>query len=279
MNNNHDGKVKTWKCKRKLTEDEVVEICKSLVMNNGSIIDTYNDMIADIDVISSDRIQSIKYKKAWVEISDIYFTADTFDIKQLNFLDCETVELICEILLKYNGIISSVMKELADINPNITRNNINGIKYKLTWTDISDKYFTADIFDIKQQNRLDKETVELICELLIKHNGSMTKVMKELVDINPNITIGNINGIRYKTKWTKISDKYFDESLFETQREENIKLVCETLVKYNGSTTKTFNELKLKSEDFRLKDIENIRYKNAWRKISDEYFKSEDFKK
>ena len=57
-------------------------------------------------------------------------------------------------------------------------------------------------------NHLDEETVELICELLVKYDGSISSVIKELFDFNP-VTIGNVNYIKYKLAWVEISDKYF----------------------------------------------------------------------
>lgn len=184
---------------------------------------------------------------------------------------------ICLKLVEHDGSMIKVYNEMK--TGIVSYNIIKQIKYKNSWTDISDKYFNKDSFKKRSTHYISNKTVELICELLVKHDGSVVKVMKEIVHINPNITIGNVSNIKYKTAWVEISDKYFDENLFNTQREENIKLICETLIKYNGSTKKTFNELRLKLSDFSLKEIENIKYKRVCRKISDKYFSADTFKK
>ena len=61
----------------KLTNDEVHEICKSLLRHEGICASVYNEVKDHIDCTRS-MIHGIKYKQSYRTISDQYFSKDEF---------------------------------------------------------------------------------------------------------------------------------------------------------------------------------------------------------
>ena len=119
-------------------------------------------------------------------------------------LSNETVEKICQYLVKYNGNISKVLAEFkSDVN--VKYYLIRAIKYKHIWSFISDKYFMKDEFRVKTSD----DKIHLICQTLVDNNMSVARTVNELKEIFPEITHRYIYPIKYKFSWTHISDLYF----------------------------------------------------------------------
>ena len=96
--------VKTDNTRRKCTREEVIAICKSLLVNRGSVSKTHREVnYGSINPIAQSVIADIKYKKNWVEVSDMYFERGEFKIRKVNKLTTKDVHLICATLVKYNG--------------------------------------------------------------------------------------------------------------------------------------------------------------------------------
>ena len=51
---------------------------------------------------------------------------------------------ICRLLVEEKGLIRNVMKRLPGVVPNVTRGQVESIKYKYHYSNISDKYFWYD---------------------------------------------------------------------------------------------------------------------------------------
>ena len=62
--------------------------------------------------------------------------------------------------------------------------------------------------DIKRNQTLSVETVRRICELLILENGKLKNVRKHL-PLLPNVSIEQVESIKYKMHYKQISDEYF----------------------------------------------------------------------
>ena len=132
----------------KFTENEIRVVCKALVDFNGDIELTLK-YVRDIGLIGFSRsnIERIKYKKNWKYISDTYFEEGQF-IKQVfgesnkrSKLSNDIVTKICSLLVEYNGSIIDVCTIINRERANVTRSDIEHIKYKKNWRHISDKFF------------------------------------------------------------------------------------------------------------------------------------------
>lgn len=72
-----------------------------------------------------------------------------------------------------------------------------------------------------------------------------------------------------------IGEGFFNNKISE----EEIRHMCQLLVKYKGSIIKTLNELSQNIEYTHITraDIERLKYKKNWASVSDEYFEREQF--
>jgi hypothetical protein len=78
--------------------------------------------------VNYSTISSIKYKKQWCEISDKYFSNETFPI--LTQLTPDEINTIKQ-KLNENKTIDEVYSELKDSMKNINRNKVYRIKCKM----------------------------------------------------------------------------------------------------------------------------------------------------
>lgn len=134
------------------------------------------------------------------------------------------VQLICELFMKTNGSIQDtldILHNMSDDYSKINRYHLEQIKYKNCWRDITDKYFDKNTFskciygETNIHSKITNEEAIMICELLLKYNGSVDDVKKHMHSIgNTHITRGILNGIKFKKNWKWLSDKYFDKDTF-----------------------------------------------------------------
>lgn len=127
-----------------IRENEVKKICEELIKSNGKISEVLSILKNEIPDIDYSIIKDIKHKKHWKEISDKYFD-DTYFSKQTEILP-EHVHMICKALIEYDGIGSIVYKQLKDKIPGLSYPRIQNIKYKRSWSHISDNYFQKGYF-------------------------------------------------------------------------------------------------------------------------------------
>lgn len=59
--------------------------------------------------------------------------------------------------------------------------------------------------------------------------------------------------------------------------ENQVREICELLLKFDGKVAQVYKYLKLKGYDYKRDYILDIKRKRSWVRISDEYFKLEDF--
>lgn len=292
--------VKTGNTWRRCTREEVIAICKSLLVNRGSVSKTHREVnCGSINPITKSVIADIKYKKSWVEVSDMYFEHGEFKICKLNKLTTKDVHLICATLVKYNG--SSNIDTYSEVNRlsenHISYGVINMIKGKKSWVNISDKYFKHNQFrnnstklnylkadDVrwlcKNMIRFNPSDIQLICETLVKYDGSIEKTYAELSDIYNNLEHYEI--LMVDNKLNQYRDH--NRELFTTYckprtqlTKEDVRLICKTLVKYDGSVLETLDELKdtiIQITDHKITAIKN---KHTWVKLSDTYFSKDTF--
>lgn len=132
---------------QKLSTDNVRKICEYLVRFNGVVYLVVEQMKSDgYYYITNADVSAIKYKRHFTDISDEFFTNDTFE-KNLRKISSDDVYMICRYLCEYNGSSGKVLRRLqTDGIDYITYHDIYDIKRKRHGADISDKYFTKDQF-------------------------------------------------------------------------------------------------------------------------------------
>lgn len=292
--------VKTDNTRRNCTREEVIAICKSLLVNRGSVSKTHREVNnGSTNPIKKSVIAEIKYKKNWVEVSDMYFERGEFKIRKVNKLTTKDVHLICETLVKYNG--SSNIDTYSEVNRlsenHISYGVINMIKGKKSWVNVSDKYFKHNQFrnnstrpnylkadDVmwlcKNMIRFNGSDIQLICETLVKYDGSIEKTHVELSKIYNNLDHYEIWMVdnklnRYRDDNHELVKTYGKPRVQLTS--EEVRLICKTLVKYNGSVLETLDELKYTITQITDHKITAIKNKHTWVKLSDTYFSKDTF--
>ena len=131
--------------------------------------------------------------------------------------------------------------------------------------------------DNTNRHFISSETAEFICQKLIEYGGSIKPILDELKAQNIYCTFGIIESIKQKETWTDISNKYFDKDEFKNQKENEIKLICETIIKYNGNKEKILAELSPVIPYISSRYISDIIEKNLYSKISDNYFNKDQY--
>lgn len=206
---NMDHAIATGLKKTVITDNDAVIISQELVNQDGNAKLVYDNLIDQIDNISYDIINNIKYKGSWAYISDKYFDDNYFNTRK--YSDKDDIHKICISLVNHNGKVKEVIDELKNDIPSITKDVVGHIKFKQTWADISDQYFIKDQF----RTVLIEDEVRKICELLIKYHGDKHKVYNSIVSEIPFITKDTIRAIRDKKNYKSISDKYFKKDQFK----------------------------------------------------------------
>lgn len=193
----------------------------------------------------------------------------------------EQVRHICKLLMENNFKCKRVYDIIKDEYESITVPIILHIKLKKTWKHISDQYFTFD--DTGTNHRLTEPQVHLICKTLVDNNFSINNTKKHLQSIGIELPSYIIGGIKLKKTWTHISDEYFtleDANIKNTKfmTEDDVRLICKTLVDTNFSQAKTEAFIKNNTSlQISKNTIDAIKNKKRHVNISDEYFKLEDF--
>lgn len=124
-----------------------------------------------------------------------------------------SVEIICELLIRYNGRVQAVYEECIKRDIKTSKQMIMQIKHKKSWTQISDQYFNSEKF---KPNHPTDEMIEEICKLLVEYNGKAKMVYNKIIEKYPRITYQYIQSIKMKIIRPDISDKYFSSFIKET---------------------------------------------------------------
>ena len=175
------------------------------------------------------------------------------------------------------------------MNANIV-NHIDGVKinnfYKnLEWCD--QKHNAQHAFDTglhkakygEESNRhsISNELAERICKMLIEYNGSVKPILDTLIKEGIYCTFSIIESIKQKETWSHISDKYFTKDFFRNLIEEDVKNICENIVKYNGNRDEILKHTKTKTISLDRRFLSDIITKSTYKEISDNYFTRDDF--
>ena len=113
---------------------------------------------------------------------------------------------------------------------------------------------------------------------IIKYYGDCRKAIKDLHDRGINVTEDQLYHLKCGTHRAAI-EKFMPLSEFRKLKERKIRIVCESLVRNNGSVMDTFRELKPVIPFINTVYIEKILYKEKRPDISDEYFDKDQYKK
>lgn len=113
---------------------------------------------------------------------------------------------------------------------------------------------------------------------IIKYYGDCRKAIKDLHDRGINVTEDQLYHLKCGTHRAAI-EKFMPLSEFRKLKERKIRIVCESLVRNNGSVMDTYKELKHVIPFINTVYIEKILYKEKRPDISDEYFDKDQYKK
>jgi len=134
----------------KMSDDDIVIICESLLKFNGNAYKTH-DFIKTLNMpnITLNSIYRVKYKNTGKHISDSYFDDKRFNIRHRIMGD--DMDIICKAICDFNGKYSDI-KAFLSSNYDITvqigtiRNIINKVSYVAS----SDKYFKKGEIEFRQ---------------------------------------------------------------------------------------------------------------------------------
>lgn len=256
----------------KLDEGQVRHICELLVKYNGSQINVLRHTQSENnDLITPNMINSIKLKECWSTISDEYFKYN--DFSHMTSFTENDVHKICKSLVKHNGSSKAVLDELSTEIPLLNYHRIDHVKQKKAWSYISDEYFDIDAFT--PRHLFTDDEVHEICKALVDNNGSNVRTVEQLKNKYPTLSINYLQKLKVKECKAYISDQYFDRDTFKMKfalNEELVHKICKLLVKYHGSYPNTLNDLQDEYPSLTKKQIESVKLKAAWKRISDQYF-------
>lgn len=190
----------------------------------------------------------------------------------------EMIRTFCELYVKYEGDIKKVKDDLRELNliEYFSNRRISEIIRKKSWCDITDKYFKLGDYELPYKDQLTENEIRYICELIIKHKGLVSSILHELqLNDNNRISKNDIKQIRYKIKWTEISDEYFSLNDFENYylQEDEVIEICNGLIDhdFNVHDTRLYFESICKYK-YNSDKICNIKNKRNYKNISDKYF-------
>ena len=118
---------------------------------------------------------------------------------------------------------------------------------------------------------------------LIKFKGNMIESLRYLLKNGINVTHKQLTHAKYdlfrRRKYLNLGQYHtgFEVKKYrETHSDEIVNIICKTLCDNNGSVNKTVKQLRANNYDIEEHDIKNIKYKNTFSRISDEYFTFND---
>lgn len=171
----------------KITNKEAEKVCK-LIMKGKS-----NKEISEKLGIAEKTIQHIRSGETWKAISEKYDFPKLGDSVPYT-TDDEVIHKICKLLVehKYSDV------EIAN-KCEVKREYVKDIRTKRRRRDISDQYD----FDTSKVEKITKEDIEKVCQLLEEKNLSQGKIAKEV-----GICQSLVSEIYNKKKYTEISKNY-----------------------------------------------------------------------
>jgi hypothetical protein len=194
-----------------ISEIEAAKICESLNRHKGSINDVYNELKDEIVGLKPTVISSIKYEETFVYVSrDIL--SDDGKLKIERQTDENIIIEIATCLKNNKGDVKKTRDALIYKYPWLTLGWIWHLKDKSVAKEITDEVFSADEFS--KVKPLTEEQVVVICEYLVRFNGSQRVVHEKLKDDIEGLTIDKVRAIKEKKSWRHVSDRYFIKGCF-----------------------------------------------------------------
>ena len=146
------------------------------------------------------------------------------ELNHSHVLTEKDVRLICELFLKNKGSIQDTLDQLHEMSneyEKVNRYHLEQIKYKTCWKDISDNYFDDNTFgkciygETNIRSKITNDEAIMICELLLKYDGSVGAVVKHMHSIRKgHVSRSIVYDIKSKKNWKWLSKKYFDKDAF-----------------------------------------------------------------
>lgn len=197
-----------------LSESDAILICQSLNKNNGSLIDTFNELKNVIPRLTYPMVGSIKYGDTFVNISEAYLN-ENGSRKQIRQTDPDVILTAARCLKKHNGDVKKTKKELEKVFPWVSYGWLWHLKDKSVASEITDLVFSKDEFP--KTVPLTENDAMMIINSLLAHKGDPYvnhMVFNELKDKIPGLTKDKIRSIKEKKSWKTLSDKYFAKNDF-----------------------------------------------------------------
>lgn len=169
---------------------------------------------------------------------------------------------ICLKLVEHDGAMIKVYDEMK--TGIVSYNIIKQIKYKNSWTDISDKYFNKDSFKKRSTHYISDKTVELICELLLKHNGSTARVVKEFKNSRYRVTSDQVQNIKSENSHRFIYQLHHAIRVYPMMDNETYNIIMRTLKKCDNKVYKAFNMLSDEYPCIKYIDIVSVRFSREY---------------
>lgn len=167
------------------------------------------------------------------------------------------VHKICELFITYMGRAESVYYHIKKTHPDVTLKMVQHIKHKECWSHISDQYWTKD-----ELNQLSEMKIRIICEHLIDNNGDTIKTVESLKDKIPDINKRFVEIVKYKEKYTDISDEYFVKGHFDKRiSDEDVIKIREILYQTGMDHNETYKRLSDEIQNLTIRKIQKIKYK------------------
>lgn len=229
------------------------------------------------------HINSIPYDNHYLNLEVISVSENNYHARILGrhnglIRTNRIIETFCEIYVHNKGDMVRTKEQLRQLGliKYFGTRTCSQIIRKQSYSYISDKYFKFGDYELPNKDRLTEEEIRYICELIVKHNGLVSKVLHELQsDDNNRISKSDISKIRYKYQWVEISDEYFSNNDFQNHylKENEIVEICIGLIEHDFSIKDTASYFKaINKNRYNEYRIEKIKYKQSYKEISDRYF-------
>lgn len=197
-----------------LSENDAILICQSLNKNDGSLMDTFNELKNIINGLTYPMVGSIKYGSTFTKISEVHLN-EHGRRKQIRQTDPDVILAVAQCLKKHNGDVKKTKKELEKAFPWVSYGWLWHLKDKSVASEITDLVFSKDEFP--KTVPLTENDVMMIINSLLAHKGDSYVnhvVFNELKDKIPGLTKDKIRAIKEKKAWKTLSDKYFTKRDF-----------------------------------------------------------------
>lgn len=198
----------------KLSNALVHEICQALVNYDGSVYKAWTKIRAKYNNVTLCEVRGIADKSNWKRISDQYFKEPirhphprSCDNNACAKMTNQEAEKICELLVKYYGNVYHVMLAMKNDeflkDSNISRIMINNVKFKCSWKEVSDKYFTKE-----DMIEAPFKKARLVYEAILRNDMSAAKAYHELKNDMPYLTMSYVKHVKNGNTYKEFREEY-----------------------------------------------------------------------